>query len=613
VLNLDDFIHGCDSSETRRRLGEHRATDAGVTSPIALGDTIVKALARNGHPDGVPTTVKNMLTRPRWRPALVVATSGFAGLLPVLVARAEPPTFHQVPLSAASLENPYRGQAAAARAGGELYAVHCAACHGTSAEGTGNVPALAHGALQRVPDGEVFWFITRGSRSDAMPSWASLPEEQRWQLVTYLKTLVNEPIVAPAPDAASMAPISAPPPVAPFSDFRFEVPGTVHKITVRDLPAPFTTRSAGNAPSIVTRPADAWPKAPEGFRVQLYADGLAGPRVIHVAPNGDVFVAESGGGRIRVFRGLTADGKPERTEIFAANLTKPYGLAFYPAGSDPKWLYVANTDSVLRFPYRNGDLEATGAAQHIVDLPHGSGHWTRDVVFSADGKTLFVAVGSGSNVDDPDTTPAERNRADILAFRPDGSHMRVYASGIRNPSGLAVDPRSGQLWCAVNERDGLGDNLVPDYITPVRNGGFYGWPWWYMGPHQDPRHAGKHPELRKHVITPEVLLQPHSAPLQLAFYQGEQFPDEYRGDIFASSHGSWNKAVRTGYKIIRVPLRRTGQASGVYQDFLTGFVLPNGQVWGRPVGVTTAADGSLLVTDDGSNSIWRVSYAASAD
>jgi glucose/arabinose dehydrogenase len=467
--------------------------------------------------------------------------------------------------------------------------------------------------VQNAPDGGVFWFITQGSRSGAMPSWASLPEQQRWQLVTYLKTLVNAPIAAAAPSAAAMTPISAPLPAAPFTDFRFEVPGAVHKITVADLPAPFGTSSAGNAPAIVARPPDAWPKVPQGFKVQLYSDGLATPRVIHVAPNGDVFVAESGGGRIRVFRGLNADGKPERSEVFAGNLNKPYGIAFYPAGLDPKWIYVGDTDSVVRFAYRNGDLKATGAAEHVADLPHGSGHWTRDIVFSAHGNTLFVAVGSGSNIDDPDTTPAERYRADILAFDPDGSHMRVYASGIRNPSGLALDPRTGQLWCVVNERDGLGDNLVPDYITSVREGGFYGWPWWYMGPHQDPRHAGKHPELQQRVITPDVLLQPHSAPLQLVFYQGGQFPLEYQGDIFASSHGSWNKAVRTGYKIIRVPLHQTGGAGGEYEDFLTGFVLPNGQVWGRPVGVTTAPDGALLVTDDGSNSIWRISYVGNSD
>ncbi len=541
-------------------------------------------------------------------PAVLAVISALIGLVP-LAGRADPqPTFHHAPPSAASLVNPYRGQASAADAGGKLYAAQCAACHGRSAEGTGNVPALAHGAVQNTPDGEVFWFITEGSSSGAMPSWAALPEQQRWQLVTYLKTLVDTPAAAAASAPGPMTPLTAPPPPAPFTDFRFEAPGTIHKITVSDLPAPFATSSAGNAPTIVARPPGAWPKAPHGFKVQLYAQGLATPRVIHVAPNGDVFVAESGGGRIRVFRGLNADGHPERSEVFAAKLNRPYGIAFYPPGRDPQWIYVGDTDAVTRFAYRNDDLKAGGLAQHVVDLPHGRGHWTRDVVFSRDGKTLFVAVGSGSNVDDPDTTPAENNRADILAFDPDGSHMRVYASGIRNPSGVAIDPRTGRLWCTVNERDGLGDNLVPDYITAVREDGFYGWPWWYMGPHQDPRHLGKHPELRERVIVPDVLLQPHNASLQIAFYQGQQFPDEYHGDIFASEHGSWNKSVRAGYEVIRLPLHPGGKPDGEYQDFLSGFVLPNGQVWGRPVGVTTARDGALLVTDDGSNSIWRVSY-----
>ena len=222
---------------------------------------------------------------------------------------------------------------------------------------------------------------------------------------------------------------------------------------------------------------------------------------------------------------------------------------------------------------------------------------------------MFVAVGSASNVDDADTAPAEKNRANILAFAPDGSEMRIYASGIRNPGGgLALNPTTGELWCSVNERDGLGDNLVPDYITHVQDGGFYGWPWWYMGGHQDPRHEGKHPELKTKVITPDVVLQPHNASLQLTFYAGRQFPAEYRGDIFASEHGSWNKSVRAGYELIRIPLHQTGRASGEYEDFLTGFVLDDGNVWGRPVGVAVAQDGSLLVSDDGSNSIWRISY-----
>ena len=222
---------------------------------------------------------------------------------------------------------------------------------------------------------------------------------------------------------------------------------------------------------------------------------------------------------------------------------------------------------------------------------------------------MFVSVGSASNVDDTETTPAEKYRADILQFNPDGSEMRLYASGIRNAGGgLAINPKNGELWCSVNERDGLGDDLVPDYITHVEEGGFYGWPWWYIGGHQDPRHEGKHPELKGRVIVPDVLVQPHNASLEMTFYEGKQFPSEFLGDIFSSQHGSWNRSVRTGYEVIRVPMHQTSRATGVYEDFLTGFVVDNGHVWGRPVGVAVAQDGSLRVSDDGSNSIWRVSY-----
>jgi glucose/arabinose dehydrogenase len=198
----------------------------------------------------------------------------------------------------------------------------------------------------------------------------------------------------------------------------------------------------------------------------------------------------------------------------------------------------------------------------------------------------------------------------VLEVNPDGTGLRIYASGIRNPSAMAFSPKTGELWTSVNERDGLGDNLVPDYITHVQEGGFYGWPWWYIGNHQDPRQAGKHPELKDRVITPDVMLQPHNASLEIAFYEGEQFPAEYKGDIFAAEHGSWNKAIRAGYEVIRVPLDQTGRATGEYEDFLTGFVVDNEHVWGRPVGVAVALDGSLLVTDDGSNSIWRITYTA---
>jgi glucose/arabinose dehydrogenase len=357
----------------------------------------------------------------------------------------------------------------------------------------------------------------------------------------------------------------------------------------------------------VARPQNAWPKAPQGFKVEQFTTGLDNPRLMRTAPNGDIFLAEMKAGDIKVFRGITADGHPQQTEIFAKGLEQPFGIAFYPPGPNPEWIYIGNTDAVVRFPYKKGDLHASSSPQPIADLPDGGGHTTRDIQFSPDGQTMYVSVGSASNVDDPDTTPGEKNRADILAFRPDGSNMRIYAYGIRNAVGLAVDD-SGTLWCSVNERDGLGDNLVPDYITHVQDGGFYGWPWWYMGGHQDPRHKGKHPELKEKLITPDVPLQPHNASLEITFYRGEQFPAEYKNDIFAAEHGSWNKSIRTGYEVIRVPLHQSGRASGEYEDFLTGFVVDNGHVWGRPVGVTVEPDGSLLVSDDGSNSIWRVSY-----
>jgi glucose/arabinose dehydrogenase len=520
--------------------------------------------------------------------------------------------FHNAPATSAQLKNPYAGQHAAVVAGSKLYAMNCGSCHGINGRGTGNIPALSKGSTQSASDGEVFWFITTGSVNNGMPAWASLTEQKRWQIVAYLKSLQNSPSAQNRkPASANVKPVktNAPPPQPPYTDFRFEQPGNFRKITAQDLPAPYATESANNGPQLVARPHGAWPEGPTGFSVQQYATGLDNPRLLRTAPNGDLFLAESSSGKIKVFRGITGHGKPEEADTFAAGLNQPYGIAFYPPGDNPQWVYVGNTDSVVRFPYKNGDLKASGLAQHIVDLPHGAGHWTRDVQFTADGKKMFVAVGSASNVDDPDTTPDEKNRADILEFNPDGSDTRVYAYGIRNAGGgLAINPKTGELWCSVNERDGLGDNLVPDYITHVEEGGFYGWPWRYIGNHQDPRHEGKHPELRDKAIVPDVLLQPHNAPLEMTFYTGTQFPAEYQGDVFASEHGSWNRSVRTGYEVIRVPLHQTTRASGEYEDFLTGFVVDNGHVWGRPVGVTEAHDGSLLVSDDGSNSIWRIRY-----
>jgi glucose/arabinose dehydrogenase len=399
-----------------------------------------------------------------------------------------------------------------------------------------------------------------------------------------------------------------------FADFRNQAPGIVHKITVADLPPPYATSSIDNGPDMVPRPKDAWPQAPPGFKVELYASDLNNPREIRAAPNGDVFLAESGPGNIKVFRGVGKDGKAEHVEVFASGLKQPFGIAFYPPGPSPQWVYIGDTDEVLRFPYTNGDLKARGPQQKIVDLPgggrlRGGGHWTRDITFSQDGKKMLVSVGSHSNVDDTDNNPVEYHRADVLEFNPDGSGERVYAWGIRNCVGIATNPKTGEIWCSTNERDAIGDNIPPDYITHIQDGGFYGWPWYYIGGHQDPRLAGKHPELKDKVIVPDVLVQPHNASLEMLFYQGKQFPAQYEGDIFASEHGSWNRHQRSGYEVIRVPLHQTGHASGEYEDFLTGFVRPDGQVWGRPVGVAVAPDGSLLVSDDGTNSIWRVSYA----
>lgn len=396
-----------------------------------------------------------------------------------------------------------------------------------------------------------------------------------------------------------------------LGDWTTDTPGLRRKITVHDLAKPYDTPSAKNHPSVVSRPKDAWPKAPAGFKVTEFLTKLEQPRVIIRAPNGDLLVAESSANRIRVLRDEDNDGKPEINEVFATGLNRPFGIAFYPVGSQPKFIYVGNTDSVVRFAYKNGDTKSSGNSETIIkDIPSGKesvgggGHWTRDLEFSPDGRTLFVAVGSQSNVDDD---KSEKRRANILAFDPDGKNERIFASGIRNPVGLATHPKTGELWTSVNERDALGDNLVPDYITHVKEGGFYGWPWYYIGPHQDPRHAGKHPELKDKVIVPDVLLQSHMASIDMTFYTGDQFPKEFHHDGFASEHGSWNRARRVGYKVIRVPMR-DGVATGEFEDFLVGFVTKDGDVWGRPAGVAVAKDGSLMVTDDGSGTIWRVTY-----
>ncbi len=416
---------------------------------------------------------------------------------------------------------------------------------------------------------------------------------------------------------------------AAFGDWTKDRPGLRRKLTTADLPAPYATRPAANGPSLARAPQGAKPKVPPGFSVEPFVTGLSGPRLMRRAPNGDIFVAESDAGRVRVIRAADGAAKPEKVEVFARGLDEPFGIAFYPPGPDPKWVYVAETDGVVRFPYASGDLSARGEPQAmVIGLPTG-GHITRDVLFSADGGKMYVSVGSGSNDADsmgrePEEAPfiadhplgaawgREENRADVLVFDPQGRSGHIFATGLRNCVGLALHPQTQDLWCSTNERDGLGDDLPPDYVTRVKEGSFFGWPWYYLGAHQDPRHKGERADLASKVSVPDVLLQAHSAPLAMAFYErpGDgkaAFPQDYDGDAFVALHGSWNRSKRTGYKVVRIKLDH-GVPRGEYQDFLTGFVASDANVWGRPVGVVVAHDGALIVSEDGNGTLWRVAW-----
>jgi glucose/arabinose dehydrogenase len=447
----------------------------------------------------------------------------------------------------------------------------------------------------------------------------------RRDLIAYLST-----VRAPAAGGARGPAVD--PNATDPNDWRHQGPGTKHRISADTLPKPYSTSAPSNNPIVVPKPADAKLSVPPGFKVELFASGLDGGRIVHVAPNGDIFIAETRANRIRVLRAADGATKPTADEIFATGLDRPFGIAFYPQGADPQWVYIANNNSVVRFPYRNGDLKARAASEIIVPklVETTKGHSTRDIVFSKDGKRLFISVGSGSNVSEgtPKKTPdeikqwenqnargagwgAEAGHANVLVTSPDGrAPVKIFATGIRNPVGFAIEPITGDLWTSCNERDGLGDDLVPDYVTRVKEDGFYGWPWYYMGNHEDPRHKGSRPDLAGQALVPDVLFQAHSASLGIAFYTadsgGSIFPVEYRGDLFVAHHGSWNRNSRTGYKVVRVKLEH-GKPTGGYEDFLTGFVVDGRSVWGRPVGIAIAHDGALLVTEDANGTMWRVS------
>ncbi|WP_299365085.1 PQQ-dependent sugar dehydrogenase [uncultured Paracoccus sp.] len=405
-------------------------------------------------------------------------------------------------------------------------------------------------------------------------------------------------------------------------------PGLRRHITATDLPAPSHAENDPeapdfeNAPTLVDRPEGTLPQVPEGFSVEVLATGLSQPRVIRIAPNGDIFVAESEAGRVSVF---PADAQaPATPEVFAEELDRPFGILFHPP-ENPEYIYVAAANQVVRYPYAEGDRTASGEAEVIVpDIPTER-HWTRDLASTPDGSKIFVSIGSASNVAGamPDEPPEEiaaweashgtgaawgdeENRAVVRVMNPDGSELRNFATGLRNCSGMAVQPDSGTLWCTGNERDHIGPNLAPDYITSVQDGGFYGWPWYYAGDNEDPAHAGERPGLAEKAIVPEVLLQAHSSTMQLVFYADDAFPDEYHG-IFATMRGSWNREVRTGYKVVRA-LMENGKPTGVYEDFMTGFTVNEAEVWGRPTGIAVLPDGNLLVSDDANGTIFRVTH-----
>ena len=420
------------------------------------------------------------------------------------------------------------------------------------------------------------------------------------------------------PAAASQA-------AQPYGDWRDDHPGAAHRIAPDELAAPYATASKSNGPDTVRPPAGARPAVPPGFTVKPFATGFRTPRVLRVAPNGDIFLAETGADRVLVLRAADGADRPAQSTVFASGLALPFGIAFYPPGPNPRYVYVAATDRLVRYPYTPGAMTAQGPAEIILpNLPTG-GHSTRDIAVSPDGAHLYLSIGSASNVATgmgglgAEALRAheavhgrgaawgdEENRATVLQLDPDGRNLRPYATGLRNCVGEAMAP-GGDLWCATNERDGLGDELPPDYATKVRAGGFYGWPWFYIGAHPDPRHADERPDLAPSVIVPDVLLAPHSAPLGITFYDGAMFPAAYRGDAFVTLHGSWNRGLRTGYKVVRLRFAG-GRPTDGYEDFLTGFVSDADSVWGRPVGVAVAHDGALLVSEDANGTIWRISH-----
>lgn len=540
-------------------------------------------------------------------------------------------------LLAVALVLPACSNAADVAAGKAYFQANCALCHdagpamtmfqgpplfGVVGRKVGSVKGFDYSAALKAATGKTWTAATLDTfladPQKAMPGTAMPIQiddaQDRKHVIAYLASLNAQPT---KPAAKGAAPVAGP---ANF-DWHKDAPGVVHTVTVADLPKPFATQSAGNGSTYVAPADDFLPKVPAGFKVSLFAK-IDSPRLLRLAPNGDLYVVEEGPGRILVYRNH-GGALATQPETFAEDLNEPYGLSFYPSAA-PQYAYVAEVGSVVRIPINGGKAETV-----IAHLSTTGGHSTRNLVFSPDDKYMYVSIGSASNVaEGMSATPpggidawqaghgfgsswgSEDGRAVVLRFTPDGGDRHVVATGIRNCVGLSFRPGTNDLYCTTNERDELGDNLVPDYFTRVADGQFFGWPWYYLGDHNDPRHAGERSDLVSKITLPDLLFVSHSAPLGFAFYQApagaaHAFPSEYNGDAFIALHGSWNRAQRTGSKVVRVHIT-DGKPDGSYEDFMTGFVLDDRRVSGRPAAVAVGPDGALYVGDDAGGKIWRI-------
>jgi glucose/arabinose dehydrogenase/cytochrome c2 len=546
-------------------------------------------------------------------------------------------------------------------AGKNFFRAQCALCHsaepndgggaqGPSLDGVFGRRAASAGTFpftQALRDSGLTWDAATLDRFLASPATVvpgtamvvAVPADaERANLIAYFQALSDgtftEGAAPPPPGAGNFPPPGAPPTGDP--EWKEDAPGVRHRIDLSTLPAPRATPSAVNFPTVIPRPAGAEFHVPEGFKVETFATGLEAPRAMIVAANGDVLLAETNPGRIKIMRPSADNSTAAEITVFAQGMNGPLGMVLFPSKENPEWLYVAENNRVVRYPYTTGDTVASALPEVIVSQlsPTSGGHATRDLAFSPDNMKMYVSVGSASNVAEgllPAKTPAEiqawdaehglgapwggeEGRAAVWVFDVgnEANTARLFATGIRNCTGLTVQPETGDLWCSTNERDALGDDLVPDYSTRITQGSFFGWPWYYMGDNEDPRHAGARPDLAGKITLPDVPYRSHSAADDLEFYPvqpsgASAFPAEYAGDGFAVLHGSWNRAHPTGSKIVQVPIEN-GVPTGEYVDFLTGFITDEGR-WGRPVALTVMNDGSLLLSDDGANIVYRISYA----